>query len=97
MDILSADKMKKTRVVNIKDEPYDVYIGRGTKWGNPFKIGEDGNRKEVIAKFLRKILKDKELLSSIEELKGKTLGCHCKPKDCHGDVYVNLLSRQWII
>ena len=38
----------KTRVVNCKKEPYDVYIGRPSKWGNPFKIGRDGSRQEVI-------------------------------------------------
>jgi uncharacterized protein DUF4326 len=30
-----------------------VYIGRGSKWGNPFRIGRDGNRAIVIAKFER--------------------------------------------
>lgn len=40
-----------TRVVHCKREPYDVYIGRGSKWGNPFKIGPDGSRADVIAKY----------------------------------------------
>jgi hypothetical protein len=38
-------------VVHCKREPYDVYIGRPSKWGNPFQIGRDGTRDEVIAKY----------------------------------------------
>ena len=40
-----------TKVVNKYKQPYDIYIGRGSKWGNPFIIGQDGNREEVINKY----------------------------------------------
>lgn len=40
-----------TKVVNLYKEPYDVYIGRGSPWGNPFVIGKDGDRKECIDKY----------------------------------------------
>ncbi|MDQ5843653.1 MAG: DUF4326 domain-containing protein [Thermoproteota archaeon] len=40
--------VSNTRVVHCKVEPFDVYIGRPSKWGNPFKIGKDGSREEVI-------------------------------------------------
>jgi len=40
-----------TRVVNKYHEDYDVYIGRGSKWGNPYVIGKDGNREEVIKQY----------------------------------------------
>lgn len=73
-------------VVNIRKEPYDVYIGRGSKWGNPFKIGVDGNREDVIKKYIDYLLNNKELLESIGELKGQRLGCYCQPKMCHGHV-----------
>lgn len=43
--------MSPKRVVHCKKEPYDVYIGRPSKWGNPFVIGKDGTREEVIAKY----------------------------------------------
>ncbi len=39
-----------TRVLYCKKEPYDVYVGRPSKWGNPFVIGRDGRRGEVIRK-----------------------------------------------
>ena len=73
------------RVVHCKREPYDVYIGRPSKWGNPFTIGKDGTRDEVIAKY-RVHLHESGLIADIEELRGKTLGCWCAPKPCHGDV-----------
>ena len=82
-----------TKVVHCKKEPYDIYIGRGSKWGNPFKIGKDGNRQEVIDKYEEYIRNKPELLTDLQELKGKTLGCWCKPKDCHGDVLAKLINE----
>lgn len=71
-----------------------VYIGRGSKWGNPFRIGPDGTREEVIAKYEKWIKQQPHLLQSLHELRGKTLVCFCKPKPCHGDVLVKLLANQ---
>lgn len=72
-----------TKVVNLKHDTYDVYIGRGSKWGNPFIEGKDGTRGEVIKRFVIKVLPI--LYPHIHELRDKTLGCYCKPKPCHGD------------
>jgi hypothetical protein len=84
--------MMKTVVVNLKRERYDVYIGRGSKWGNPFRIGVHGDRNEVIRKYRDYILGKPELLGCLEELRGKALGCFCEPEACHGDVLVELLG-----
>lgn len=83
------------RVVHVKKDKYDVYIGRGKGciWGNPFVIGKDGTRIEVIEKFKAWILTQPELLARLPELKGKVLGCWCKPQPCHGDVLVNLANE----
>lgn len=84
-----------TTVVNVdKGEKYDVYIGRGSKWGNPYAIGFDGDRDEVIHKFKYDFERGFLNFSKEEvlELKGKTLGCHCKPAACHGDVIVEYLN-----
>ncbi len=81
------------KVVNLRKEKYDVYIGRGSKWGNRFVIGMDGNREEVIRKYRRWIMKNDCLLFCLEELKGKVLGCFCKPLACHGDVLVELVEN----
>jgi hypothetical protein len=86
--------METCKVVNIKNEPYDIFIGRPSKWGNPFKIGDDGmSRSDVIKRYRDYILGDDDLMDSIHELVGQTLGCYCKPKSCHGDVLVELTDR----
>ena len=64
-----------------------VYIGRGSKWGNPFVIGKDGTRDEVIDMFIEYLLKDRLLLDQVKELRGKDLVCFCAPRRCHGDFY----------
>jgi len=82
-----------TRVVNKYVEPYDVYIGRGSKWGNPFVVGTNGNRARVIKFYEKWIRKQPHLLAALHELEGKRLGCFCKPKACHGDVLVKLIEE----
>lgn len=79
-----------TKVVHCKREKYDIYIGRPSKWGNPFTIGRDGTREQVIEKYHRWIITQPELLAALPELKGRVLGCWCKPKACHGDVLAEL-------
>ena len=81
------------RVVHCKREEFDVYIGRGSRWGNPYSHKEGtlaehvvGSRAEAIQRFEEYLLSNQALMSSLEELKGKTLGCWCKPKSCHGDI-----------
>ena len=81
------------RVVHCKKEEFDVYVGSGSKWGNPYshKVGTlaehvVGSRREAIQKFEDYLLSNEELMESLSELKGKTLGCWCKPKSCHGDI-----------
>ena len=78
------------RVVHNKKEPYDVYIGRGSKWGNRFIIGKDGTREEVIEKYREWLMTQQDLLDSLHELKGQRLGCWCKPKNCHGDILAEM-------
>lgn len=76
-------------VVHCKKEKYDVYIGRPSIWGNPFEIGRDGTRAEVIEKYSNWI-KGQDL--PFETLKGKTLGCWCHPLPCHGDILMKLAN-----
>lgn len=90
-----------TSVVNLKHSDYDVYIGRGSKWGNPYTSKESKiakfkvkTREEAIAKYKEYILygEGNHLLKELHELKGKKLGCFCKPLKCHGDILVELLD-----
>ncbi len=84
--------MNMTTVVNLRTSAYDVYIGRPSIFGNPFIIGVHGTRVEVIAMYRTYIHNHPELLPELEKLRGKRLGCFCKPLPCHGDVLVELLE-----
>lgn len=81
-----------TRVVHCKREPYDVYIGRPSKWGNPFLLTTPNSRQVVIDQYREWIQNQPELLAALHELRGKTLGCWCAPKACHGDVLAQLAN-----
>jgi len=91
---------KQTKVINIYHKvPYQVYIGRAGKgqdgtFGNPFS---KGSREEKIAQFkiyfYNRIKNDKEFAKQIMSLRGKTLGCFCSPKLCHGDVIIEYLNN----
>jgi len=70
-----------------------IYIGRPSKWGNPFVIGKDGTRQEVVQKYKDYILSNQSLLSQIEELRGKDVVCFCAPQQCHGDVLIELANQ----
>jgi hypothetical protein len=83
----------KTRVVHCKREAHDVYIGRPGKWGNPFVIGRDGTRGQVIAKYRQWLVSQAALVAALPELKGKTLGCWCAPNACHGDVLAEMADK----
>lgn len=75
--------------------PEYVYIGRPSKYGNPFSIGVDGTRSEVIRKYERwiNLPEQSELRADIKrELAGKILGCWCKPLACHGDVILRIIN-----
>ena len=97
-----------TTVVNVRRDEYDIYIGRrsvimvgqqrqhlsSSPFGNPFVIGANGTRAEVIAKYRAWLLSAPFLVRQLEELKGKRLGCWCKPARCHGDVLAELADAE---
>jgi len=69
-----------TTVVNIRKDRYDVYCGRPSIYGNPFEIGKDGNREQVIEKYREYFsnkIKEREFKKSILSLKDKRIGCFC--------------------
>jgi hypothetical protein len=74
----------------------DVYIGRPSKWGNPFVIGRDGNRQQVCEKFDRWIVTQPALMAAAKsELKGKRLICWCAPDLCHGDTLAAIAESRF--
>lgn len=88
--------MNPTIVINVRDnmnfltKPGVVFIGRPSKWGNPFYIGADGTREQVIEKYRKWLMAQHDLLADLHELKGKRLACYCAPLPCHGDVLAEL-------
>lgn len=83
------------KLVNVKKESYHVYIGRPSIYGNPFRIGRDGDRTEVVQKYrtwFTNRLQDPRFILQLESLRGKSLGCHCHPLPCHGDVIIEYLN-----
>lgn len=89
------------KVVHCKKEKYDVYIGRPSKWGNPFShikgksaaIYLTTTREEAIQKYEEWIKTQPDLMAALPELKGKVLGCWCSPKPCHGDILITLTKN----
>lgn len=81
-----------TTVVTVRD-PHDVYIGRSSIWGNPFVIGRDGTREQVIEKYRLLLSTRQDLLDRLHELKGKRLACYCKPLACHGDILAEMADE----
>jgi len=84
--------MRKTKVVHCLKESFDVSISRPGIWGNPFVIGKDGTREQVIQKYKEWVVQQEWLMKMLPTLEGKRLGCYCKPAACHGDVLVELLD-----
>jgi len=91
-----------TKVVNLYKDDYDVYIGRAGRgesgsFGNPFSIkqfGRDGSIEKFKEYFLRRVEDDLTFRDKVLDLRGKTLGCFCAPKRCHGEVIVEWLEEQ---
>ena len=99
---------KITRIVHCKRESYDIYIGRPSKWGNPFTHRSSRtcaeiqvvDRNEAIVAYRQWIRGYRQVpgreppsLEEIKSLQGKILGCWCKPLPCHGDVLAELADQ----
>lgn len=86
------------KVFNRKDKDVPdgaVYIGRGSPYGNPYRIGKDGNRDEVISKYETYLRSNPALQALVlSRLKGKNLSCYCSPKPCHGDVLIKFICEK---
>lgn len=82
------------KVLNKRVSSDGVYIGRPSKWGNPFAIGRDGSREDVVRKFEAYINENPLLKEAAKkELKGKNLVCFCAPLGCHGDILLRIANE----
>lgn len=98
--------MGQTTVVNLKGHRDDpayadaAYVGRtmhrggwhldGSPLANPFRLGADGTRDEVVAKYREYLLGRPDLLALLPALRGQRLGCWCLPERCHAEVIAEL-------
>ncbi len=82
--------------------PDAIYIGRPSKWGNPFKVNDPlmpsgltrlQRQQKVVDEYRQYIMNNPELLAQLPELKGKDLVCFCKPLPCHGDILLELANK----
>lgn len=95
------------RVVNLRHEELGdaAYVGRvsprrglaESAFANPYKIGQDGTRAEVIQKYLSWLLGRQELLLRLPDLRGRRLACWCSPEPCHADVLVELVDADEVL
>jgi Domain of unknown function (DUF4326) len=101
--------MSATTVVNLKGHRDDAdfadvaYVGRAMHRGgwhlaasplaNPFRLGADGDRDEIVAMYRGYLLGRPDLLVLLPELRGRRLGCWCAPLSCHADVIAELADR----
>lgn len=69
-----------------------VYIGRGSRYGNPFRIGVDGDRAEVVRKHAAWLRGQHGQLKTLDDLRGRHLMCFCAPLACHGDLLLKLAN-----
>lgn len=81
-------------VVHCKRDKYDCYIGRPSKWGNPFPLTQ-WTRNEAIRMYKEWFNDRPELIEAAKkELKGKILGCWCAPEACHGDILSEIANKE---
>lgn len=83
------------RVLNHYRDPIPegaVWVMRPSKWGNPFKVGRDGDREDVVTLYAHWLVEQPRLMAALHELRGRDLVCCCAPKLCHADVLLELAN-----
>lgn len=94
--LMMENRVPEPRVVHWKKEPYNVYIGRPSKWGNPFIVGTRGmSHADAVSAYRNWINSSLNITlreAAKKELRGKILGCWCAPKPCHGDVLLEIAN-----
>ena len=89
-------RIQRKRIKGWKMPLNAIYVGRPSRWANPFRIGVDGDREAVIRKFreyaVERLRRESDWL---EPLRGKDLACWCPlDKACHADVLIALLEAE---
>jgi bacteriorhodopsin len=85
-------KVLNVRTATKEELSNSIYCGRPSIWGNPFTIGKDGTRSQVILKYIDWLETQPLLLSQIHVLQGKNLVCWCAPQQCHCDILLEIAN-----
>jgi hypothetical protein len=96
--VVANIKTDKRLIEWAKSKRLYVLIGRPSIWGNPYVIGKDGTREEVVEKYRSWLWQPEqtELRRQLPELRGKVLGCWCYPEACHGGVLIAAVASAGI-
>jgi len=91
-----SKRIQRKRTKDWRMPPNTVYVGRPSKWGNPFKIGRDGSRGYVLYLYDRWL--SYQLMqnpSFLEPLKEKDLACWCRlDEPCHADILLGAIAKE---
>lgn len=93
----AAQRIQRKRTKGWRMPDNAIYVGRPTKWGNPYSVGYDGDtRKDVVILYREHLKYDPELVKAAKrELVGKDLACWCSlDQACHADVLLELLLEE---
>lgn len=92
--VLDRRAMAHPLVVHCKRSRYDVYVGRPSPWGNPFRLTKESDRDLVVQRYESWLLGQPALVAKARfELAGKVLACWCAPKACHADVLARVANE----
>lgn len=106
-DLVYPHEEAHTTLINVSNSPeneMDVYIGEENQslgleeslFKNPFNKSQKG-RDEAVKHFklyfYRRYLTDEQYRKKLHQIEGKTLGCLCYPRRCHGEIIVDLLNK----
>ena len=97
---MKPKRIQRTRVKGWKTSPNTVYVGRNSKWSNPYRVGEIGpdgdipkNIEECVDMFDLHIWRREEEIK--KELKGKNLACWCPlGQPCHADILLKIANEK---
>jgi len=89
-------RLQRMRTKGWKMPKDAIYVGRPTRWGNPYKVGEDLPLKMAVALYAQRLqrMSPQERRKLLEPLRGKHLVCWCRPESmCHADVLLKWANR----
>jgi len=93
VDLTTVGRIQDVTITPENEDRY-VYVGRPSRWGNPYRSGVDGTKEEVVERYKHHLRSRPDLMASLPTLFGKQLLCWCEPETaCHGRVLADEVNR----